>query len=1209
MKRLTLILLLAMSFLFLITQESIPVTAASSNSQEKPMHFYFHWLENPVYVGGRDQHFIMNTTQFFQPYNNSIYKDVGSPKLVVDFYLYPHLAGPVTFNGTWRVFVWVNASALKPTEWSLQFFEVTSGGNVTWDSGVISPIVTGGPAGYPGYLSPQILCYNLSTPSPVAHTFSKDSTVVVEITINPGADVSCELWYDSSSFPSKAIFPSLNYARPSTIKTYDVNGTERNIFEMYWSESQRKVVIRANVTDPFGGYDIYKVNVTVSDPVGNKVLDDVNMTRVMDILWAFNYSNVYEANWTYPETALSGNYTIKVSVIDNNGYYYYLTYNVYDPYIEHGYHSFSIGISYQINFLAVDTLARPLAGAVINVIHFDVLTAQGITDINGSFSVKLAAGLYNITVYWQGTIVNSTVNYEVVAPANVTLFCLVYDVEVEVVDSLSDPLENAEVFILFPNGTTTILPIHTDANGKIPLPLIPYGIYDFTVYWQNTLVNKTQTTLDFNGILTIRCRVYTVTLSLLDSLDKPLANALIVFNAPNGTSNLAIFTDLYGKVTLTRISNGTYEFTIIWQLTPIYTVSPYIDSNTPITIRCPVYYLTVKAVDSIGEALSGAEIIAQFPAGTKTVYIANSTGHVKLSQIIAGYYNFTVLWGGTPVNSTSPLLVSSSGLPVYTIECSVYYLTVRTVDSLGQALSNAEVFVQSPVGTETVYLTNNTGYVRLSQIPGGNYNFRVLWYGVPVNSTATIFVESNLQDYKIITEVYYPVFNIVDWNGDPLIEASVTIKGAITRVGVTNQSGNIYFSQVPVGNFEVIVKWQNIRVSSHEPVMINRNNPTYMVVTFVYYLTVKAVDSIGEALSNAEVIVQLPSGVETIHLTNSTGYIDLYQIPRGYYNFTVLWFGVPVNSTSLFIDTNLAGYNITTKVYHPTFHIVDTKGKPLSKASITLSGTITRVGTTNQNGIIKFSQIPTGNFELIVTWHDIQVSPTDPILIDRNTPVYDVVTNVYYLTVRVVDSMRAPLSGAEVSIQFPNMIETVYATNSTGYFELNQIPIGYYDFSVSWFDVTVNSTSSFLIDRNLPVFVISTSVYNLKVEIVDAGNNTLEGAQVILIGSKLTRTTITDKNGVAEFKQIPIGDYNLKASYVGQYAFMSWSKSGSKTINVDRTQTVKITLAYPPATTELLSSSFPWMLLGAFIGIAILLLTPKIYKKLKAKGLLARKQK
>ena len=81
----------------------------SPNDAAKLMHFYFHYLATPVYVAGTDNHYVMNTTKLFQAYNNSFTKPEGQPKLVVNYYLYPNLVGPVTINGTWQVFLWVTA--------------------------------------------------------------------------------------------------------------------------------------------------------------------------------------------------------------------------------------------------------------------------------------------------------------------------------------------------------------------------------------------------------------------------------------------------------------------------------------------------------------------------------------------------------------------------------------------------------------------------------------------------------------------------------------------------------------------------------------------------------------------------------------------------------------------------------------------------------------------------------------------------------------------------------------------------------------------------------------------------------------------------------------------------------------------------------------------------------------------------------------------
>lgn len=98
---------------------------ASYSGAAKPMEFYFHYVDTPVHVAGMDTKYIMNTTKWFsfstqqEAHANSFYKSIGQPKIAVDFYLYPNLAGPVVIDGLWQVFIWANGSAYKPTGFNI----------------------------------------------------------------------------------------------------------------------------------------------------------------------------------------------------------------------------------------------------------------------------------------------------------------------------------------------------------------------------------------------------------------------------------------------------------------------------------------------------------------------------------------------------------------------------------------------------------------------------------------------------------------------------------------------------------------------------------------------------------------------------------------------------------------------------------------------------------------------------------------------------------------------------------------------------------------------------------------------------------------------------------------------------------------------------------------------------------------------------------
>jgi len=494
--------------------------ASTSSTRSKPLHFYFHYVKAPVSVAGIQTHYVMNTTRWFkfltqeEAYAYSSYKPVGLPKIVVDFYLYPNLAGPVTIDGTWQVFLWVNGSAYKPCGFSVGFREITVGGQTLWDSGMLSPTVT---SDISDHIDVPIYCYNLSTP--LTHTFNAGSTIQVEVTINPGASAECRVWYDSPLYPSKVILPCQDYARLSSVKTYDVNYAETNMFSVSWSKDQRRVIVRANVTDPFGGYDIYMGNLTIFDPVNRPVLDSVNMTRISDGLWVLHYLHTYEASWSYSDKATFGNYTAKVSVIDNNGYYHYLDYGLFGPYVERCDHVFNIGIVVLYNpaFKVVDDADSPLSRAQVYVrLPNGTTNTLPLYTVNNGFInlTRVPTGDYAFTIFWKGVIVQqATLHVDSNGPYIIK--CRVYRVTVQVLGNDGATIHGAYVVVYTQAGIVCDFKM-TDALGKavfqLPSSDIPVigaykiDVYYSTAYWlTHVTVNTTKPSVSVtsSGPLTI----------------------------------------------------------------------------------------------------------------------------------------------------------------------------------------------------------------------------------------------------------------------------------------------------------------------------------------------------------------------------------------------------------------------------------------------------------------------------------------------------------------------------------------------------------------------------------------------------------------------------------------------------------------------------------------------------------------------------------
>jgi len=499
-KRIALAVTLLLSAISIVSiSRIVPVAkAASLNDVTKPMEFYFHYVDTPVTVAGLQTKYVMNTTRWFrfptqeEAYANSFYKPVGQPKIAVDFYLYPNFAGPATINGTWQVFVWVNSSAYKPVGFNLQFKEVTVGGVTLWDSGLVNPTVT---STIGSYIDVPIYNYNLSTS--LVHSFNPDTTLLVEVTVNAGSSADTRIWYDSSGFPSKAILPMMDYARPVSTKTYAVDNSETNLFGYNWSESQRKVIVRANVTDPLGGYDIYRVNMTILDPEGEPVVDSVDMTRVSDGQWRINYVHLFEANWSYPATAVLGNYTVTVSVIDNNGYYRDIDMGTFEPFIEEGTHVFTIGpiVYYDAAFLVTDDANEPLPNAQVYITW-----KNGTTDLlprytatNGFINLtQVTAGNYGFTILWKDVVVQQTMVY-VDSDGPYAIKTRVYQLTVKVLGNNRVPIHGAYVIVYTQSGVGYGVEI-TNAAGEAVFQL-PEGTYKIdvrfsSVYWLKAVTSQ-----------------------------------------------------------------------------------------------------------------------------------------------------------------------------------------------------------------------------------------------------------------------------------------------------------------------------------------------------------------------------------------------------------------------------------------------------------------------------------------------------------------------------------------------------------------------------------------------------------------------------------------------------------------------------------------------------------------------------------------------
>jgi signal transduction histidine kinase len=344
----------------------------------------------------------------------------------------------------------------------------------------------------------------------LSHNFTAGTTLHVQAEVNAGSLADTRIWYDSPLYPSKIILPAQDYARASSIKTYAYDNSEVTLFYPDWSDSQRMVIVRANVTDPFGGYDIFKVNSTILDPAGNAVINNTDMTGVSDRQWMVSYAKVYEVNWTYPTNATLGDYTVIVTVIDNNGYYRSIDSSSLSPFIEENTRSFTIGIIvyYDPSFLITDDLNDPLPNAQVYITWPNGTTdtfpkytsSEGFINLTGI----VATSNIDFAILWKGITVQQT-TVQVDSDGPYTVKTRVYQLTVQVSANNGATINGVYVVLYGQSGVGYELEV-TSAIGHAIFKM-PEGTYRIDVRYAS---NYWLTAVNANASDTVQLKEFTV---------------------------------------------------------------------------------------------------------------------------------------------------------------------------------------------------------------------------------------------------------------------------------------------------------------------------------------------------------------------------------------------------------------------------------------------------------------------------------------------------------------------------------------------------------------------------------------------------------------------------------------------------------------------------------------------------------------------------
>jgi hypothetical protein len=619
----------------------------------------------------------------------------GQEQFAMQWYMFPPAASILTITGMDAIF-WITGevgTGQPNFAGSIEVFEVTEQDILSLDFDGTSVYLYNIPS------NTSLFTYPPSAPTvfPLAlvHTFNSSATIRFVLTINPGASgagvgsqyTNVTVFWDSYHlFDSRLILKTQN---PMTIDSSATSDIARQPKDSFIDEGNTTMHFSASVSDPYGGYDIRWVNLTVKAPNGTIIpgFDSEPMVRVTGSDAA--PVSVYELSWDYGGMT-TGIYTYHVWAVDASGmtYYYYFAQLTFQPYDELLINTFAIGVTYDLEVHLNDSLGLPLAGATV--------------EYDGAATLSDDAGWAYLTVFGNGTMIvywHSVPVCEslITITSDTTLYvtCSVFYPELRMVDVLSVPLPSASVFFEFPDDAR--LPVRiSDTDGSIGvIERVPVGDSAVSVWWRGSLVFDGVVTITDNGIQNVSCDVFYMTVHVTDDVGTPVILSTVTwFQSETHILIDSMFADETGTAT-SRLPSGIYDVHVSWHGNDIGEASSIVlSSSAEITVIGQVCSVNIVALDTRGNPLQDAHIVVRSASEVIVSELTNESGAIQVILPI-GTLSVETYWCGKLANDTSIVLNGDANV---VLSCAVSYLEVKASDSDGKSLSGVEIVIKDSKG-------------------------------------------------------------------------------------------------------------------------------------------------------------------------------------------------------------------------------------------------------------------------------------------------------------------------------------------------------------------------------------------------------------------------------------------------------------------------------------------------------------------------------
>jgi hypothetical protein len=635
--------LVAASALLLVAMAPAATAAAPTS---KDLIFFLHYVADPGNASktlpgaGSTLTYFDTTTEWNN--TNATFTANGSSGTFF-WYLVPPLAGPMNLTG-FSLAIWAQslAAGSSNAQTTVEIWERNSTGAESQ--------VTSANFGSQSYSNTPELKQLNSTLGP-PHQFAAGSSIKVLLKLTLGTG-SLEILFDTARADSRIVLVTVDSLSVSNSDVTDSAGNA--VASLEPTASNTTAHFRATLTDPFGGYDVVRANLTLMSPLGATILDNVSVPRVSGS--PVSLETVFDLAWNYSGRP-SGEYTVAVYAMDNSGLSWFNHFAQFDygPYGDSLSRTFFIGSLPLFAWIkVVDDHAVPLAGASVRLESAGSPVASGSTDAAGLLNLTAFAGNYTANVTWAGVQVASvplSLTDNVSIGGAIAISAAVYYPTIKVTDSRGAAVDHAFVYLTYPNGTSTVVPFTTDANGSIALSQVTVGSMPARVLWRGVEVAEPNLAVSSSGLLAVSASVYYLAVQVNDGAGEALSLALVrMDDAVFGLLSVANVTGPTGRLE-ERLPAGTYDLSVNWRGVDVGVKrGQALTADASVTVQAAVFALTVKAVASDGTPLAGATVTVSNAAGAiYEVAVTGADGTAKVrapggTYSVSGHYAGTAYW-------------------------------------------------------------------------------------------------------------------------------------------------------------------------------------------------------------------------------------------------------------------------------------------------------------------------------------------------------------------------------------------------------------------------------------------------------------------------------------------------------------------------------------------------------------------------------------